>query len=308
MLCIPWFDFAGGWIAARTTVKTCGAMHGLFFGPDAKQTDRKMKRIVIECETMKEPKQRNGILVLHKTLDILETIGESRSGLSLAELSRALGLPKPTAYRIVATLESRGFLTRNPAGHHLLARKLFELRQDESEEQAMLRAAQPVMLKLVDSCRETINLGVLDGGQVVVISTVESPQSIRMTSKVGNRRYLHSTALGKVLLSGLLEKEVQRLIRIQGLPRMTPRTIVTRQAFAAELALVRRQGYAMDNEENEPDGRCIAAPIAGTGGRIVAALSISAPVFRMDMARARVLSGELIAASHSISRSLTARP
>jgi DNA-binding IclR family transcriptional regulator len=256
---------------------------------------------------MDEPKRRQGILVLHKTLDILETIRDSRSGLALADLARALGLPKPTAYRIVATLEARGYLARNQAGHFQMTRKFFDLQQDESEEQALMRAAQPFMDRLVESCRETVNLGILDAGEVVVISTVESPQSIRMSSKVGNRRYLHSTALGKVLLSGLSEKEVQRLIRIQRLPRLTPRTIVGRQALAAELDLVRKQGYALDNEENEPDGRCLGAPIVGPGGRIVAALSISAPVFRMDMVRARNLGNELVNTCRAVSHELTAR-
>ncbi len=256
---------------------------------------------------MKEKKQRQGILVLHKTLDILETIRDSRSGMSLADLARALSLPKPTAYRIVATLESRGCLSRTSAGHYVISRKLFDMPKDESEEQALLRAAEPAMVRLVDSCRETVNLGVLDAGEVVVISTVESPQSIRMSSKVGNRRYLHSTALGKVLLSGLPEKEVQRLIRIQGLPRLTPRTIVTRQGLASELDIVRRQGYAIDNEENEGDGRCIGGPILGVGGRIVAALSISAPIFRMDMSRTRALANELVETCRGISRDMASK-
>jgi IclR family transcriptional regulator, KDG regulon repressor len=256
---------------------------------------------------MKDLKKRQGILVLHKMLDIMETIRESRSGLTLADIARALGLPKPTAYRIVATLEGRGYIARNSDGHYKITRKLFDLQENESEEQLLLRAAQPAMERLVESCRETVNLGVLDAGEVVVISTIESPQSIRMTSKVGNRRYLHSTAIGKVLLSGLSEKEVQRLIRIQGLPRLTPQTLVTRQALAAELELVRKQGYAIDNEENEPDGRCIGAPIAGAGGKIIAALSVSAPVFRMDITRARSLADELAEACLSISRSLTSQ-
>jgi DNA-binding IclR family transcriptional regulator len=256
---------------------------------------------------MKQPQKRQGILVLHKMLDILETVRESRSGLALADLARALGLPKPTAYRIVATLEARGYLARNPAGHYQMTRKLFDLQKNESEEQILLRAAQPVMERLVESCRETVNLGTLDAGEVVVISTIESPQSIRMSSKVGNRRYLHATALGKVLLSSLPEKEVQRLVRIHGLPRLTPRTLVSRQALLSELDLVRRQGYAVDNEENEADGRCIGAPIVGQGGRVVAALSISAPVFRMDMERARSLAPELIDSCRAITRELTAR-
>jgi DNA-binding IclR family transcriptional regulator len=251
--------------------------------------------------------RRKGILVLHKALDILDTIREGRSGFALADLARALDLPKPTAYRIVATMEARGYLARSQAGHYQMTRKLSDLRQNESEEEALLRAAKPVMQRLVESCRETVNLGVLDAGEVVVVSMIESPQSIRMSSKVGNRRYLHSTALGKVLLSGLPEKEVQRLIRIHGLPRLTPRTLVSRQSLASELEQVRKQGFALDNEENELDGRCIGAAIVDKGGRVVAALSISAPIFRMDMARVKNLAGELRDACRDISRALASR-
>ncbi len=252
--------------------------------------------------------RRSGILVLHKVLDILETIREGRSGLGLADLARAVGLPKPTAYRIAATMEARGYLTRNADGHYQITRKLFDLQQNESQEQMLMRATLPVMERLVESCRETINLGILDAAEVVVISTLESPQAIRMTSKVGNRRYLHSTALGKVLLSGLSDKEVDRLIRIQGLPKLMRRTIATREALSAELDLVRKQGFAVDNEENEPGGRCLGAPIVGQGGRIIAALSISAPIFRIDMARVRSLSVELIEACRAISRELVSTP
>ena len=102
---------------------------------------------------MKDTRKRQGILVLHKTLDILETVRESRSGLALADLARALGLPKPTAYRIVTTLERRGYIARNPAGHFQMTRKLFDLQQNESDEQVVLRAAQSSMVKLVESSR-----------------------------------------------------------------------------------------------------------------------------------------------------------
>ncbi|HYK91805.1 MAG TPA: IclR family transcriptional regulator [Acidobacteriota bacterium] len=257
---------------------------------------------------MLETKTRKpGILVLHKTFDILETIRESRAGLGLADLARALNLPKPTAYRIAATLEARGYLARNQAGLYQMTRKLFELERKESDEQLLADVAQPAMEHLLEICKETLNLGILDAGEVVVISTIESPQTIRMSSKIGNRRYLHSTALGKILLSGLSDKEVLRLIRLKKLPRLTPNTLITKQAVLAEVMLVRKQGWAMDNEENEPGGRCIAAPITGPGGRVVSALSISAPIFRMDMARARGLVGDLTSACRDISRAFTAR-
>jgi DNA-binding IclR family transcriptional regulator len=265
---------------------------------------REQEDVIVRMVKAQRPS--SGVQVLHKTLDVLETLRESHSGLALADLARALGLPKPTAHRIVATLETRGYLSRDLSGRYRMSRKFFELDTVESDEQILTRAAMPIMQKLLDSCKETLNLGVLDAGEVVVISTIESPQGIRMASKVGNRRHMHSTALGKILLSALPEKDIQRLVRLKRLPRLTPHTIVTEQALAAELTQVRKQGFALDNEENEPGGRCIAAPICG-GGRVLAALSISAPIFRMDLMRAHSLVPELVEACRSITTSFDSR-
>jgi len=248
-----------------------------------------------------------GVLVLHKTLDILEAIKNSQTGLALADLTETVRIPKPTAYRIAATLEARGYLDRGSTGAYRIGKKLFDLEQSRSLDKQLIQTAQPVMERLVEACKETVNLGILDGGEVVVISAVESPLSIRMSSTIGKRRYLHSTALGKVLMAGLPDKEVQRLIRIKGLPKLTPRTLTSQSAVLAEIRRVRGQGYALDDEENEVDGRCVGAPISGPGTGVVAALSISAPLFRMDRARARKLSKKLTKACRIISRELSAR-
>ena len=117
------------------------------------------------------------------------------------------------------------------------------------------------MEELVKLCRETLNLGILDGGEVLVVDTIESPQTVRMTSKIGNRRYPHSTALGKILLANLPERDMLRLVRSKGMPKFTPVTIIKEKNLIVELERVRTQGYALDNSENEIDGRCIAAPI-----------------------------------------------
>ena len=247
--------------------------------------------------------ESGGVLVLHKTLDILENIlgqdgkghdGKNKSaGVKLSDLARAVNMPKATVYRILSTLESRGFLDRGSDGGYRVARKLFDLQRPFPLEQILNRVAQPRMEELAKSCRETVNLGILDGGEVVVINTVESSQAVRMTSKVGNRRCLHSTAIGKVLLAALPEKEMMRLLRLKGLPRLTPYTIVSRIALMTELESIRERGYAVDGQENELDGRCIGAPVTGPDGRVVAALSISGPVFRMDANRARSLAPKL---------------
>jgi IclR family KDG regulon transcriptional repressor len=247
-----------------------------------------------------------GVRVLHKTLDVLEAIKSRDSGYRLADLAREVALPKATVYRILTTLEGRGYLDRAADGNYRLAKKLFEMQRAVSVEQILNRVAQPVMERLVASCKETVNLGILDAGEIVVINTVESPQAVRMSSKIGNRRHLHSTALGKVFLAGLPEKEFLRLIRMKGLPKLTPETLTVKADVVAEIAKVRKQGYAMDNQENEMEGRCIGAPIFGPDGRVVGALSISGPVFRMDMARAKGLVAELKSRCQEITEAVKA--
>jgi DNA-binding IclR family transcriptional regulator len=244
--------------------------------------------------------EASGVRVLHKTLDILEILKSRESGYTLADLTRSVALPKATVYRILATLERRGYLDRSHDSGYRLSAKMFDLQRQDSLEQTLSRAAQPVIERLVAAYKETVNLGMLNAGEVVVINTVESPLGVRMSSKIGNRRHLHTTALGKCFLAGLPDKEVSRLIRLKGLPRLTANTIVTKGGLLAELEHVRNQGYAMDDQENELDGRCIGAPIQAADGRVLAAVSISGPVFRMDMKLAKSLAPPLKAACAEI--------
>jgi DNA-binding IclR family transcriptional regulator len=251
--------------------------------------------------TLAEP---TGVRVLHKTLDILEQIKTAESGYKLADLAREVELPKATVYRILTTLEGRGYLDRASNGSYRMAKKLFDLQRTEPLEQVLHRAAQPVMERLVGSCKETVNLGILDAGEVVVINTVESPQAVRMSSKIGNRRYPHTTALGKCLLAGMPDKEINRLIKLKGLVKVTAQTLITKTALTAELQKVRQQGWSLDNQENEIEGRCIGAPIHGPANKVIAALSISGPVFRMDLSRAKSLVPELKSACAEITKAV----
>lgn len=218
----------------------------------------------------------------------------------MAALSEHTGMPKPTVYRILATLESRGYLERIAGASYRVSRKLFEAPRDTTFEQRLIRAARPAMEAYGKVCKETLNLGVLDGGEVLVIETVESQQAVRMSSKIGNRRYPHSTALGKVLLASLPEREMLRLVRSKGMPKFTPATIVREKDLIVELEKVRTQGYALDNLENEPDGRCLAAPIFDPQRKVIAALSVSGPLPRMTMARAKGQLRELIETCRAI--------
>ena len=250
------------------------------------------------------PEKPLQVQVLHKTLDILEALKGDESGIGLAGISRSVGMPKPTVYRILTTLETRGYVDRRADGTYRMSEKLFTLQRDKSIEENLRLVAQPVMESLSKACRETVNLGTLDGGEVVVIATVESSQSIRMASKVGNRRCMHTTGLGKMLLSGLEEREIRRLAQLRGLPRLTGKSITTSAALLNEIRTVRRQGYAIDNQENELDGRCIAGPIFGQNEDLIAALSVSGPAFRMDLQRLRSFRSVLQESCSAISQRL----
>jgi IclR family transcriptional regulator, KDG regulon repressor len=253
----------------------------------------------------KEASDFAGVLVLHKTLDVLEALHKAPAGLSLAELTAELRMPKPTIFRILATLESRAYLDRTSAGEYRIGRKLAGDGAEGIPDQAsIIRAARPEMQKLLASCKETLNLGLLDGGEVLVVETLESPQAVRMSSKIGNRRHPHSTALGKVLLAGLSDKDAVRIVKALGMPAFTSHTITSADQLVLELERVRTQGWSMDNRENEPDGRCIAAPIHCARRVVVAALSISGPLPRMTMTRAKSLLPELLQTAARVSASI----
>lgn len=253
---------------------------------------------------MATSRETSGVLVLHKTLDILEKIKGSADGVRLADLSRAVAMPKPTVYRILNTLESRGYLDRNGDGNYRVARKLFDVQRSVSIEQALTTVAQPYIVALAAECKETVNLGIMDAGEVVVVQTVESPQAVRMSSKVGNRRHMHATALGKVFLASMPDKDVLRYLRLKGQPVLTPHTIATSAELLKELEKIRKQGFAIDNQENEIEGRCVGAPIHAPDESVVAALSVSGPEFRLDVSRARVFGKRIIEVCKAISKAL----
>ena len=255
---------------------------------------------VLRCETMGVKRPFSGVQVLHKTIDILDALRSAPEGMSLAELSAQSRIPKPTVYRILATLESRGYLERAGDASYRVSRKLLEAPRESTFEQRLVRAARPAMEKLAVLCKETVNLGVLDGGEVLVIETVESRQAVRMSSKIGNRRYPHSTALGKILLSDLPEREMLRLIRSKGMPKFTPATITREKDLIVELEKIRTQGFALDNLENELDGRCISAPVTNSHGKVIAALSISGPLPRMTVSRTKSMLKHLAATCRDI--------
>ncbi|MCF6426189.1 IclR family transcriptional regulator [Amycolatopsis tucumanensis] len=211
---------------------------------------------------------------------ILNLLQESVDGITLNEVAQTTGLPKSSAFRYLWTLESHRYVERDEE------RGLFRLGLGfvgmQSRHLEILRErARPSLAALRDEFGETANLGLLDGDHVIYIDIVESRRGVRLAAARGDHDPLHSTALGKAIAAHLPEDRVRSLLETTGLPPRTSSTITSLDDYLDELAKVRRAGYAVDNGENEEDGRCVAVPLLAT--HLPAAISVSGPASRFSM-------------------------
>jgi DNA-binding IclR family transcriptional regulator len=229
--------------------------------------------------------------------------------MTIRDLSTDLKLPKGTIHRILSSLSYFGYIRQSrETKNYFLGFKLMELSSLLGNQLDLRKVAEPILRDLAEITKETVHMVVLDANEVVYIDKIETRQitgGLKMASSVGSRNPVHSCAVGKVLAAHLSEDELDQLIREKGLPQRTANTLTNPAAFKEHLKIVRTQGYAIDDEENERGIRCLAAPIFGEKGKPVAAISVSAPAFRVTKKIAQeVLKKEVIKAAADISQRL----
>jgi DNA-binding IclR family transcriptional regulator len=168
----------------------------------------------------------------------------------------------------------------------------------------LLAAARPHLQRLAEQTRETVKLGVLSEGEVLILAAVESPYQLHTRGDEGKRAPLHCTGVGKAILAVLPPEHVREIAARRGLPRYTPRTITSLDRLEQELVLVRSRGYALDWEENEAGVVCVAAPVPDPQGGLVASISVSAPISRMTRARVSRLARQVLAAARATAMKL----
>jgi len=225
-----------------------------------------------------------------RALTLLDALGESRNEVGIAELSKQVGFHVSTAHRLLATLIAQGYARQNPeTGRYGLGAKAFHLAESYLGQMDLRRIVRPVLERLSHTTGETANLVILDGREAFYLDKVESPQSLRIFSRIGRRAPLHCTAAGKVLLAGRSSAEVQRMLGQNALERFTPRTIRSTEVLRREVEAAHADGFALDREECEEGATCIAAPVRNARGETVAAMSISGPTLRMHPERLREL-------------------
>ena len=215
-----------------------------------------------------------------RVLEVLELIAKDGEGRRLADLSRDLNIAKSTLIPILQTLCQLRYLSQNEGGRYQAGTALFGLGAAFAGKFPVLKYVHSQLEDLVAQLGETCYFGVLDGGQVLYLEKADSLQPLRMLTSVGHRLPAYATGIGKALLSGLPDDFVRDLYA-EGMKPLTEHTITDIEQLTAQLEQTRQQGFSWEVEESTPHVRCFAVPVRKFGN-VVAAISISVPLFRYE--------------------------
>jgi IclR family acetate operon transcriptional repressor len=215
---------------------------------------------------------------LDRAFAILEIMADAGGVIGLSQLAAEAKLPLATIHRLVRTLVDLGYVRQEPSRQYSLGPRLMRLA--ESSTKLVGTIASPYMSTVVDALGESVNLAVLDGDEIVYVAQVQpSNNFMRMFTEVGRRTMPHTTAVGKAILADRTERDVRALLQRTGMPRRTEHTITSPDEFVADLEQTRKQGYAIDDGEQEVGVRCVAVAVPGAPRPM--ALSMSGPLTRM---------------------------
>lgn len=222
----------------------------------------------------------------------MEALSEYPDGIQITRLSEKVGISKSTVHRILATLINMHYVIKDQQSEkYKLGYSLLFLSRNIINNIDIISIAKPFLEDLVEKVNETIHLCINDMGEVLYVDKIESSQTIRMFSKIGNRAPMYCTGVGKVLLSGMNQEQFDQVADNTNFIVKTPSTITSKEQLSIELELIRNQGFGLDNVEHEEGIRCIAAPIFDSEGKVMASFSIAGPNNRITMER---INNELI--------------
>ncbi|UNO40180.1 IclR family transcriptional regulator [Streptomyces sp. MST-110588] len=210
-----------------------------------------------------------------RALSILPLLAEGPA--NLEQVAGRLGVHKSTALRLLRTLHAHGIVYRQADQRYRLGARLFALAQEAVENLDVREIAHPHLVELNEQCGHTVHLAVYEENEVLYIDKVESRYPVRMYSRIGKPVAITVAAVAKLLLADLPEAERRALAEKLDYPAYTPRSTPNAAAFLTELAKVREQGWATDLGGHEESINCVGAPVRGADGRLVAAMSVSAP-------------------------------
>lgn len=253
------------------------------------------------------PADSGAVQSLDRALALLETVAAAE-GLSLTEVSEAARIPASTAYRLLSTLARHGMVEFDAGAQHWhVGVEAFRIGSRFLSRRKLVERGRAAMQGLVDALGETANLAVADEEGVVFVSQVETHAPIRAFFRPGTRSPFHASGVGKAILAHLPAARVAGIVRRAGLQRFTARTILSETQLAEELARIRAQGFAVDDEERNDGMRCVAAPIFNEFAEPIAGVSISGPTVRVTAESVASIGPRVAEAAASITRATAGR-
>lgn len=256
---------------------------------------------------MAEASDRYVIPNLRNACKVLQWMGTQPPGQKVSDFARALKLPATTALRIANTLALEGFLRRDD-NRFYLGPQLIYLGSSALAGTDLRDVAQPVLAKLAQVSDETAHLAIPSGLKSLIVAVCDSPHPLRAASRPGTLTDLHCAATGKVFLTWLLLPKLEQIVAAGPLAARTTNTLVTVEALRSELERTRARGYSLDNEEFNYGVRCLAAPVFGAEGAVVAAIGITASALRFTTQRTPEMAGYVQAAAREVTALIGGRP
>jgi IclR family acetate operon transcriptional repressor len=221
-----------------------------------------------------------------RAMSLLDALGEDEEGYRLTDLAIRTGLSPSTAHRLLTTLEQRRFVEFDPSDNiwHV-GRQTFAVGSAFIRRRNFVAPALPYLRRLRDLTHETANLGVADDGEVIVLTQVESREIMRAITRVGGRAPMVTSGIGKAILATYSDEDVVAIIQRHGMKRLTPKSVVRAGELRAALEAVRRDGYAVDDQEFLMGLRCVAAVVYNDQAEALAAISVSGLASRVPSER-----------------------
>lgn len=250
-------------------------------------------------------RERSGVQSLERGFKLLEAVASHPGGVSLADLSKGVGLHNSTTFHLVKTMVSLGYIRQSPeTKRYHVGRMIFGLAAASRSESEMVAMAMPIIEELADLTGESAHIGMMTGNKIVIAARVSGGAAFQMQERTGGVRPGHATALGKVLLARLTEAQLDRYFEANPLTQLTPKTITDPQRMREELRQVRAAGLAYDDGEFNVEARCVAAPVTDFLGETVAAIGISAPIWRLTLQSLQEKSSLVLKAAAQLSADL----
>jgi len=248
-----------------------------------------------------KPRRAVQVASVRKAIELLGSFTPRTPSWSLSDLARHLQIPKSTAHNLLQTLKDFDFVHQDKlAKVYRLGPRAMEIGLTFARSSDLLSHARAVMARLAEQTGETVKFGVLSNNQVLIVAAVESIRQLHTRGDLGTRWPLHSSSLGKAILSELPWEETAAILDSTGMPRFTRTTLQSLPDVQREIKQIRARGYALDRQENEPGVCCVAAPVADPLQGSVAAISISGPTARLRDNHLAELGQQVIAASRDI--------